>query len=137
MQSAKEILEKHTIVVLNGALKHGFTQLPRYVLQDKKLSFGARLTYAVLLSYAWQEDSCFPGQERMAKDLGTTDRSVRTFLAELKDHSYIDWKQQGLGKPNIYFILDYKPLKTEADRKQASGLDRKQISGLKRKTASE
>ena len=129
MDSTKEILEKHTIVILNGALKHGFTQLPRYVLQDKKLSFGARLTYAVLLSYAWQEDSCFPGQERMAKDLGTTDRSVRTFLAELKEKGYIDWKQQGLGKPNIYYILDYQPLKIEADRKPTSAPKRKPTSG--------
>lgn len=117
MESAREILEKHTIVVLNEALKQGFTQLPRYVLRDNRLSFGARLTYAVLLSYAWQDDSCFPGQERMAKDLGTSDRSVRTFLNELKEHRYIDWKQQGLGKPNIYYILDYQPLKLEADRK--------------------
>jgi hypothetical protein len=137
MDSTKEILEKHTIIILNGALKHGFTQLPRYVLQDKKLSFGARLTYAVLLSYAWQEDSCFPGQERMAKDLGTTDRSVRTFLAELKVKGYIDWKQQGLGKPNIYYILDYQPLKIEADRKPTSGLDRKPTSAPKRKPTSD
>ena len=116
MESAKNILEKHTIVVLNEALKHGFTQLPRYILRDKKLSFGARLTSAVLLSYAWQEDSCFPGQERMAKDLGAAERSIRRFLIELKEQGYIDWKQQGLGKPNIYYILDYQPLKSQADR---------------------
>lgn len=126
MDSAKDILQKHTIVVLNEALKHGFTQLPRYVLKDKKLSFGARLTYAVLLSYAWQDDSCFPGQERMAKDLGTSDRSIRTFLNELKEHGYIDWKQQGLNKPNIYYILDYHPIEIEADRKPTSAPDRKQ-----------
>jgi hypothetical protein len=137
MQRAGEILEKHTIVILNGALKHGFTQLPRYVLQDKRLSFGARLTYAVLLSYAWQEDSCFPGQERMSKDLGTTDRSVRRFLAELKDKGYIDWKQQGLGRPNIYYILDYKPLNIEADRTQASGPGRTPTSDPERKPASD
>ena len=137
MESAKNILEKHTIVVLNEALKQGFTQLPRYVLRDSKLSFGARLTYAVLLSYAWQDDSCFPGQERMAKDLGTSDRSVRTFLNELKEHGYIDWKQQGLGKPNIYYILDYKPLQIEADRKPSSGPDRKYRSVPKRKQASD
>lgn len=136
MESAKDILQKHTIVVVNQALKHGFTQLPRYVLKDKRLSFGARLTYAVLLSYAWQEDSCFPGQERMAADLGTTDRSVRNFLAELKDRGYISWKQQGLGKPNVYYILDFQPLEIEADRKQASGLDRKEGVLLDRKQAS-
>lgn len=117
MDTIKNILEKHTIVVLNEALKHGFTQLPNYILKDKSLSFGARLSYAVLLSYAWQEDSCFPGQERMAKDLGTSDRSVRTFLNELKKKGYITWKQQGLNKPNIYYILDFKPIKIEAERK--------------------
>jgi hypothetical protein len=116
MDSIKDIMQ-NTIVVLNEQLKHGFTQLPKFVLKDKRLSFGARLTYAVLLSYAWQEDSCFPGQERMARDLGTTDRSIRTFLKELRDVGYIDWKQRGLNKPNIYYILDYQPLKIEADRK--------------------
>ncbi len=117
MDTIKNILQKHTIVVLNEALKHGFTQLPNYVLKDKNLSFGARLSYAVLLSYAWQEDSCFPGQSRMAKDLGTTDRSIRTFLGELKEKGYISWKQQGLNKPNIYYILDFKPLTPEEERK--------------------
>src|SRR5512137_187158 len=101
MDSVKEILEKHTIVVLNQALKHGFAQIPRYVLKDKRLSFGARLTYAVLLSYAWQEDSCFPGQERMAKDLGVTRKAVNTYLVELKKTRYIDWERRGLGKTNI------------------------------------
>jgi hypothetical protein len=136
MDRAKDILAKHTIVVLNEALKHGFTQLPRYVLKDKKLSFGARLTYAVLLSYAWQEDSCFPGQERMARDLGTVDRSVRRFLMELKERGYIDWKQQGLGKPNIYYILDYKPIEIEADRTLVSGPDRTAKSAPDRKRMS-
>lgn len=117
MQNIKNVLEKHTIVVLNEALKHGFTQLPNYILKDSKLSFGAKLTFAVLLSYAWQEDSCFPGQERMAKDLSTSDRSIRTFLSELKERGFVDWKRQGLNKPNIYYILDYKPLKIEAERK--------------------
>src|SRR5438477_11514293 len=114
MLPVKDVLQKHTIVVLNEALKHGFTQLPNYVLKEKRLSFGAKLTYAVLLSYAWQEESCFPGQERMAKDLSTSERSIRRFLIELKERGFIDWKQQGLNKPNIYYILDYQHLNMEA-----------------------
>jgi len=111
MDSIKEILQKHTIVILNEALKHGFTQLPNYVLKDKKLSFGARLCYAILLSYAWQEDSCFPGQDRMAKDLGISRQMVNGYLKELKKAQYVDWKRRGLGKTNIYYVLDYKPIK--------------------------
>ena len=115
MVSAREILEKNTIVVLNQALKHGFAQIPRYILKDKRLSFGARLTYAVLLTYAWQEDSCFPGQDRMAKDLGVTRKAVNSYLVELRKNKYIDWERRGLGKTNIYYILDYQPLEIEAD----------------------
>jgi len=111
MEGVKNILEKSTIVVLNEALKQGFTQLPRYILKDIKLSFGARLTYAVLLSYAWQEDSCFPGQDKMAGDLGVSRQAINGYLNELKDNEYISWERRGLGKTNIYYILDYKPLK--------------------------
>ncbi len=50
------------------SFKHGLTQLPHRVLKDKRFSFGARLTYAVLLSYAWGKESCFPGQNKMAED---------------------------------------------------------------------
>ena len=111
MEGVKNILEKNTIVVLNQALKQGFTQLPRFVLKDKNLSFGARLTYAVLLSYAWQEDSCFPGQDKMASDLGVSRQAINGYLIELKENSYINWERRGLGKTNIYYILDYQPLK--------------------------
>ncbi len=124
MLPIKDVLQKHTIVILNEALKHGFTQLPNYVLKEKRLSFGAKLTYAVLLSYAWAKDSCFPGQERIAQELSTSERSIRRFLVELKDSGFIDWKQQGLNKPNIYYILDYRPLKIEAERTPVSGQER-------------
>jgi hypothetical protein len=123
MKSTKEILEESTIVVLNEALKHGFTQLPRFILKDKRLSFGARLTYAVLLSYAWQERSCFPGQDRIAVDLGVTRRAVSKYLVELKNHKYVNWMRRGMGKTNIYYILDYKPLKFEADGNAGSHPD--------------
>src|SRR5688500_16840120 len=111
MEPVKNILEKNTIVVLNQALKQGFTQLPRFVLKDKKLSFGARLTYAVLLSYAWQEDSCFPGQDKMAGDLGGSRQAINGYLIEFKANSYMNWDRRELRKTNIYYILDYQPIK--------------------------
>ena len=123
MDKVGEILEKHTIVVLNQALKHGFAQIPRYILSDHKLTFGARLAYAVLLSYAWQKGSCYPGQERMSMDLGVTRRAISKYLAELKKFGYVSWKRMGLGKTNVYYILDYKPLKIEADENTGSHQD--------------
>ena len=91
----EEVIKK-TVIVEDEALKHGFTQLPNYVLKNPKLSFGARLTYAVLLSYAWQEDFCFPAQEKLAEDLGVSRQSINKFLNELKAVKLIDWKRQGL-----------------------------------------
>ncbi len=111
MESIKDILEKDTVVVLNEALKRGFTQLPNYVLKSNELSPGAKLAYAVLLSYAWEKDSCFPGQDRMGKDLGVGRQAVNGYLQELKKYKFISWKRRGLGKTNIYYILDYKPIK--------------------------
>ena len=134
MEPIGNVIDKHTIVVLNEALKRGFTQIPNYVLRDTVLSAGARLAFAMLLSYAWQKESCFPGQETLATDIGVSTRMVRMYLAELRDRGYIDWKQQGLNKTNIYYILDFHPrqVNSKADRKQASDQDRNRRAGQER-----
>ena len=102
-------MERNTIIVENEALRQGFTQIPNFVLKDKRLSFGARLTYTMLLSYAWQEGSCFPGQEKIAQDLGVSRQRISEFLQELRRAHYIDWKRRGLGRTNVYYILDLEP----------------------------
>jgi len=94
------------IIVENEMLRAGFAALPYIVLRNTALSAGARLAYAVLLMYAWQEGSCFPGQERMAKDLGTSQRHLRRFLQELKDAGYVDWRRTQT--TNQYRLLDVK-----------------------------
>jgi Helix-turn-helix domain len=66
-------------IVLKGAdvlSQRGFTQVPNHLLRSDKISAGAKLAYTMLLSYAWQNDFCFPGQERLAKDMGAGERSV-------------------------------------------------------------
>src|SRR5262249_52540916 len=95
-----------TVVLKDDSLRQfdgGFTSIPNRILENNDLTLGARMTYAMLLKYAWQKDFCFPAQERIAVDLGVTARSVRTFLNELKQHGIIAWKQQGLNRPNIYY----------------------------------
>lgn len=105
MDSLKEIIEKNTVVVQDAALKTGFVQLPNFILTDNKLSSYAKLSYALLLSYAWQKDSCFPGQERMAEDLGVSARYLRQALKELQNNNYISVDRRGLNKTNVYTIL--------------------------------
>jgi DNA-binding MarR family transcriptional regulator len=96
------------IIIENEMLRAGFAALPYLVLRDARLTLGARLAYAVLLMYAWQQDACFPGQTRMAKDMGVSERWLRKFLKELEASGYIRIKRQGLNKPNLYYILDVK-----------------------------
>jgi AraC-like DNA-binding protein len=101
---AKERFEQ--IVIENEMLRAGFAAMPYMVLRDTRLSVGARLAYAVLLMYAWQEGACFPGQERMAADMGVSSRHLRRYLQELENSSYVRVEQQGLNKPNRYMIRD-------------------------------
>jgi Helix-turn-helix domain len=103
LTTISQILDRNIILKCADVLTaKGFTQVPNHVLVSDRLSPGAKLTYAMLLKYAWQNEFCFPGQERLAKDMGVTDRSVRTYLQELQARQFITIKQRGLGKPNLY-----------------------------------
>lgn len=42
------------IIGADLATRHGFTQVPNFILTNPKLSVGAKLAYAMLLKYAWQ-----------------------------------------------------------------------------------
>lgn len=104
LRSIGELLKERNII-LRGAdalSAKGFTQVPNHVLESRKLSPGAKLTYAMLLKYAWQNDYCFPGQERLAGDMGAGERSVVRYIQELEGKGFIKIKRRGLGKPNIY-----------------------------------
>ncbi len=98
-------------IILRGAdaaTAMGFTQLPNFLLKSKKFSSGDKITFAMLLSYAWQNDFCFPGQARLAADMGITERSVRTHLKALEVGGLLAITQRGQGKTNIY-ELNLKP----------------------------
>ena len=108
-----DILKDRNIILrgADAATEKGFTQVPNFLLKSKKLSSGDKMAFAVLLSYAWQNDYCFPGQERLAEDLGLSDRSVRTLLKSLETNGFIVIRQRGQGKTNIYELI-FKPVQT-------------------------
>lgn len=83
---------------------HGFTQLPNFILRNPELSIGAKTVYALFLSYAWHNDFCFPGQERLAKDIGMSIGSVNGFIKELERNGLIEITRRGQGKTNLYTI---------------------------------
>lgn len=131
-----------TVVIKHAGLRSvgAFAAFPTNIIRNGALSIGARLTYGLLLSYAWQQDFCFPAQEQLAKDLSVTDRHVRRFLIELRDKKLISWKQMGLNRPNIYYILDIDPANTESEPENEEisneDLDRTSMSGPERTSTS-
>ena len=106
MQHIGDSLEKtkRNIEILGEDLvtRHGFTQVPNFILTNKDLSVGAKLYYAMLLKYAREKDYCFPGQQTLAQDMGSSERSVRTYQKELEDAGFLEVTQRGLGKTSLY-----------------------------------
>lgn len=102
-----QILRERNIEIIGAdlATRHGFTQVPNFILTNKELSVGAKLAYAMLLKYAWGDDACFPGQAKLAEDMGSGERSVRRYLDELEKIKLLEIVQRGLGKTNLYRLF--------------------------------
>ena len=102
---AQELKDRQNTIRIVGAdpmSKRGFTQVPNFILENDKLSVGAKMTYAMMLRYAWAKDHCFPGQKKLAADAGMGVRSVVRHIKELEETGFIIIKRRGLGKVNIY-----------------------------------
>ena len=90
----------------------GFTQVPNFILKNAELSLGAKVTYSMFLHYAWHNDSCFPGQERLAADMGMSQSRVSEFIKELAAADLIEITRRGMGKTNLYkikFVVQKRP----------------------------
>jgi len=86
------------------ATQRGWTGVPNFILESDKISIGAKMTYAMLLKYAREDDECFPGQERLAKGMGSGLRSVVRYISELEKVGLITIERRGQGRPNLYTI---------------------------------
>lgn len=114
MQHIGEVLREKNITLdtEDPLVRGGFTQVPNFILRDATLSLGAKVTYAMFLSYAWHNESCFPGQERLSQDMGMSRSRVTEFVTELEKASLITIQRRGLGKTNLYtvhFRVQQKP----------------------------
>ena len=106
MKAIGEILKEKNLQLdtANPVLQGGFTQVPNFILKDSNLTLGAKVTYAMFLSYAWHNDSCFPGQDRLAEDMGMSRSRVTEFVGELEQSSLISIQRRGQGKTNLYTV---------------------------------
>ncbi len=121
MQPMSDLVRERVerIIVENEMLRAGFAAFPYLVMKDKTLSIGARMTYAFLLMYAWQDERCFAGQKKMAEDMGVSTRQLRRYLTDLREAGYVKIERKDKRFNNTYVLLDRKqPTKLKA--KQAS-----------------
>jgi len=93
-----------TLIIKDGNLRGGFSQIPNVILRNPEIGTTEKCVYCLLLSYAWQDAECFPGQDTLAEHLGCTRKTISRALAALRDHKLVSWKRRGLGKVNVYYI---------------------------------
>jgi biotin operon repressor len=101
-----EILREHNIrlATKDPVALGGFTQVPNFILNDPTLSLGAKVAYAKFLQYAWHNDHCFPGQDRLASEIGMSRTRVNEFTKELERAGLIKITRRGQGRTNLYEI---------------------------------
>ncbi len=80
----------------------GFTQIPNFILNNPSISSNAKVVYSKLLSYAWHNDLVFPGQDVMAKDIGSSQPTIARAISELQEAGLLEIERRGQGKTNVY-----------------------------------
>ena len=113
MKSLLEVFDRNIrIIGADPLTQRGFTQIPNIILKTDKLTGGAKLAYAMLLSYAMGDDQCFPGQDRLGDNMGVTRQTANQYVKELQQKGFINIKRRGQGRSNLYEInLKAKVLK--------------------------
>lgn len=96
------------IIIENETLRAGFAALPYLVMEDLRLSIGARMTYAYLLKFAWQEGSTFVSQATLAESMGLKERQLRRYLTELRANDYLIVERRDKRFNNTYILKDVK-----------------------------
>ena len=69
------------IIGADLATRHGFTQVPNFILTNKDISVGAKLAYAMLLKYVWSNDCLLSGPGHAGRGHGR-DRSQRPHISQ-------------------------------------------------------
>ena len=102
------------MLVEDASLPRGFVQLHKPVLYAQNLSRDAKLLYAVLLGYSWQEQQCVPGYQRLCADLDASENAVRKWMRELEAAHLISQRRRGQGRTNLYLFHDLRTATLEA-----------------------
>lgn len=90
-------------------LVHGYwVQIASDFLRCPKFSPLAKALYGLLLTYAQEKATAFPGQDRLCEELGVTDKPLRGAACELIDAGMLRVKRRGQGKTNLYHVAKWQ-----------------------------
>lgn len=105
-QSIGELMRERNIelATLDPVARGGFTQVPNFILRDSSLSLGAKVAYSMFLHFAWNNESCFPGQDTLAEHMGMSVSRVNEYIKELEAAGLIEITRRGQGKTNLYKV---------------------------------
>lgn len=76
------------------------------VLRSRKLSPGAKVLWGLLCFYAREDESCYPGQDKLYTEVPCSPRGLRNFLSELQKAGLVEVIRRGLGRTNVYILHD-------------------------------
>jgi hypothetical protein len=101
MERRGNLIADKTIILRNadGISRLGFTQIPNSILESELITAGAKLTYVMLLRYAFHKGSCLPGQDTLAADMGMSRQSANKFIGELAQKGRHQREAPGPGPP--------------------------------------
>src|SRR6266478_9874884 len=91
-RSIGELMRERNIelATLDPVARGGFTQVPNFILRDGSLSLGAKVAYSMFLHFAWNNDSCFPGQDCLDLPMGMSVSRVNEYFKELEATGLIE-----------------------------------------------
>jgi len=91
---------------VNVANNGGWSRVTNAVVHSTAISDGAFRCLLVLRSHCINKTVCWPGEETLAAELGCSLSTVGRRVAELERLRLIKVKRRGLGRTNIYKLLE-------------------------------
>lgn len=92
---------------LQGVFEKGYGIIPKVVMCDASLSYGAKAIYAYFCSYAGTGGTCFPTRSKMCYDLQMSKDTLGKYISQLVTRGYIkveQVKENGRFSHNIYTL---------------------------------
>ena len=98
------------------------------LIRDRRVPHGAFRLWHTLRDYTNSESMCFPGQRRLAQDIGCDIHSIKKWTQGLVDSG---WLRVDAGKPGMtftYTVLDGsgKPMRKSTKPKVATASEKRQ-----------